>query len=158
MEAYHQGFGYKLAAFAHQKFKTHRSLPENRMDEIIADMKAAKISMDAPVATAAGGVDVMDHAALVADDVDDDDGEENDDAGIVEYWAMCKDCTKYRKLCNPFFRMKSLRVITQIAMLCVHSIVTAIQTARKSARALIAFLGLDDINTTCTVYGRRNVC
>ena len=95
MEAYHQGYGYKLAAFAHQKFKTHRFLPENRMDEIIAEMKALKMTMDAPAVTTTGDAPSTAHdaAVVIGDDVVDE-GE--------EYWAMCSTCSKYRKLCNPF--------------------------------------------------------
>ena len=94
MEAYHEGYGYKLAAFAHQKFKTHRSLPEGRMDEIIADMKAKRMVVDAPVAAASRTLDDDDY-------VDEEECEDDEGYG-VEYWAMCSLCSKYRKLSNPF--------------------------------------------------------
>ena len=104
MEAYHVGCGYKLAEFAHQKFKTHRSLPEIRMDAIIAEMKALKISTDAPVAVAAVG----DAAAAVGGGTavaeEEDVVEEDDDGFDVEHWAMCIQCSKYRKLFNHFPR------------------------------------------------------
>ena len=88
MEAYHQGMGFKLAAFAHQKFKCHRSLPEGRMDEILADMKAKRLPMDPGVVVAA------------SPSLDDDEEEyEDEEEGVdVEHWAMCSLCDKYRKL------------------------------------------------------------
>ena len=44
MQAYDQGLSYKLAMFAHKKYKSHRRLPPNQMDAIDDEINARHTS------------------------------------------------------------------------------------------------------------------
>ena len=43
MQAYNQGYSYKLAIYAHNKYKSHRRIPEGKMEEIMAEIRQIKI-------------------------------------------------------------------------------------------------------------------
>ena len=46
MQAYRLGAGFKLAQFMHQKFKTHRSLTEPRLNAIISELLEQGVAVD----------------------------------------------------------------------------------------------------------------
>ena len=120
MQAYRLGAGFKLAQFMYQKFKTHRSLTEPRLNASISELLEQGVAVDmlerapsAPPAPAASTSAAASSAAATsvatssAAPAAEAAGEEKEpdtdnDAGLQEHWALCNLCSKYRKLANPF--------------------------------------------------------
>ena len=119
MQAYRLGAGFKLAQFMHQKFKTHRSLTEPRLNAIISELLEQGVAVDmlerapsappAPVATssaagssAAAPSVATSSAAPAAEAAGVEEEPDTDDAELQDHWALCNLWSKYRKLANTF--------------------------------------------------------